>query len=295
LEPIAIVRETALCCDVSAHGCARIAPEELPAFRQKPGPAGGVSVPAGLLKHADDQTVAGMAAVLQAIAAGGLGQTSFTEWGVLAAPRFFGRVAMIGLIHRFAIEGAWGVTPHLIPHRSLHSLSGTISQALKIHGPNLGIGGGPGALTEALWTATAMLHGDRLPGVWMVVTAWSPEPCGEAGEPIPPDSRCLGLALALTPTRPGWRGPRLRLTPASGLRAGLPTSSSDGLSLESLHAALCVPDVRSATVVWELEDGARLELEHTDRSQVFSGPHGWAFGAGRVGVGSSGAGAENSL
>jgi hypothetical protein len=295
LEPIAIVRETVLCCDVSAHGCVRIAPDELAGLRQKPGPAPGVPLPAGLLKHADDQTVAGIAAVLQAIAAGGLGSARFTEWGILAAPRFFGRTAMINLLHRFGIEGAWGVTPHLIPHRSLHSLSGTVSQAFKIHGPNLGIGGGPGALTELFWTATAMLHGDRLPGVWAVLTAWSPEPAGEAGEPIPADARCIGLAMALTPTRSGWCGPRLRLTPWGRLRSNEPTGSSDGLSIESLHAALCVPDVRAATVVWQLEDGARLELEHTDRSQVFSGPHSWAFGAGRVGVGSSGAGAENSL
>jgi hypothetical protein len=295
LEPIAIVREGALCCDVLAHGGVRIAPDELGGLRQKPGPAPSVPLPAGLLKHSDDQTVAGVVAVLQAIASGGLGSTSFTEWGVLAAPRFLGRVAMVSLIQRFASEGAWGVTPHLIPHRSLHSLSGTVSQALKIHGPNLGIGGGPGALPEILWTATAMLHGDRLPGAWVVLTGWTPEPVGEAGEPLPDNSRCVGFAMALTAPRPGWRGARLRLTPISRVQSEEPATPSDGLSIESLQAALSVPDVRAATVVWQLDDGARLEVEHMDRTYGLAGPHSWPVGAGRVHVGSSGAGAENSL
>jgi hypothetical protein len=295
LEPIATVRESALCCDVLAHGGAWIAPEQLAGVRRKPGPAPSVPLPVSVLKHSDDQTVAGMAAVLQAISSGGLGSTHFTEWGVLAAPRFLGRVAMVSLLQRFAAEGAWGVTPHLIPHRSLHSLSGTVSQALKIHGPNLGIGGGPGALAEILWTATAMLHGDRLPGVWIVLTGWTPEPVGEAGEPLPAEARCTALAMALTAARSGWHGPRIRLIPTSRLRTDEATSPSDGLTIESLQAALNVPDARATTVVWQLGVGVRLELEHADRSHALAGPHGWQLGTGRVHVGSSGAGAENSL
>jgi hypothetical protein len=278
---------------VLAHAGVRFAPAELPGLRQKPGPVPSEPLPPGLLKHSDDQTVAGVAAVLQAIAAGGLSSTRFTEWGVLAAPRFLGRVMMANLIQRFAVEGAWGVTPHLIPHRSLHSLSGTVSQALKIHGPNLGIGGGPGAMMEILWTATAMLHGDRLPGLWVVLTGWTPEPIVENGAALPDDARCTGMALALTAARPGWHGPRLRLSPASQQRAIERGANADGLSIESLQAALSVPDVRTATVVWQLDGGEQLELEHADRSKGLAGPHGWSLGLGRVGVGSSEAGAEN--
>ena len=251
-------------------------------------------LPTGLLKHSDDQTVAGTAAVLEAIASSGLTSTRFTEWGVLAAPRFIGRVSMVTLLKRFAAEGAWGVAPQLIPHRSLHSLSGTISQALKIHGPNLGIGGGPGAMSEVLWTAMAMLHGDRLPGIWIVLTGWTPEPVVQSGEPLPDDSRCTGLAIALTAARPGWPGTRIRLIPASQHRASGPSASAAELTIESLYAGLSAPDVRATTVVWHLKDGARLELEHADRSLAFAGPHSWPMSAGRVGVGSSGAGAENS-
>ena len=251
-------------------------------------------LPVGLLKNSDDQTVVGVAAVLQAISSGGLSSTRFSEWGVLAAPRFIGRVTMVTLLRRFAAEGAWGVAPQLIPHRSLHSLSGTVSQALKIHGPNLGIGGGPGALTEIFWISTAMLHGDRLAGAWIVLTGWTPEPIVESGEPLPPDLRCTALAMALTAARSGWRGPRIKLIPPIQRRGIAHSTAVDGLTIDSLQAALAAPDVRATTIVWQLEDGARLELQHVDRSLAFSGPHAWPKSPGRVGVGSSGAGAENS-
>src|SRR5438067_465552 len=68
-----------------------------------------------------------------------------------------------------------GLSPHFIPHRSQHAISGTISQALKIHGPNFGAGGGPGAAAEALLAGAVLLEGSRLPGVWVVLTGWDPE------------------------------------------------------------------------------------------------------------------------
>jgi hypothetical protein len=93
---------------------------------------------------------------------------------------------MAAALQRFAAEGAWGVSPHLIPHRSRHSISGTVSQALKIHGPNFGVGGGPGGTVEVLLAATALLEGKRLPGVWIVLTCLDPEsPPDEAGRLAP--------------------------------------------------------------------------------------------------------------
>jgi hypothetical protein len=288
----------ATCCDVIAHGSVRATPAEIPGLRQKPGPAPGYPLPTGFLRHADDQTVTGVAAVLQAISSHGLGSHRFTEWGVLAAPRFLGRVVLAGAVQRFLAEGAWGVSPHIIPHRMLHSMSGTVSQALKIHGPNLGVGGGPGGLLEALRVAAAMLHGDRLPGLWVVLTGWDPEPIPDALAAAPAGAGCVGLALALTAARPHWRGRRLRLVPAEQDRPPRrkpPRGTDlDLLSLESLLAALTVPDVRTAAVVWQLEDGGRLELDQPEAAKSLAGPHGWLAGSGRVSVGSSGAGAENS-
>ena len=64
------------------------------------------------------------------------------HWGILAASRFLGRSSLVVALDRFRSEGVWGVSPHLIPHYALHSPAGTLSLALGVHGPNLGIGGG---------------------------------------------------------------------------------------------------------------------------------------------------------
>ena len=296
MEPSANVLTAATCCDVLAHGSVRAAPAEIASLRQNLGPVPGHPLPTGFLRHADEQTVVGLAAVLQAIATHGLAGQRFTEWGVLASPRYLGRLTLAAAIDRFKTEGAWGVSPHVIPHRMLHSISGAISQVLKIHGPNLGVGGGPGGLLEVFRMAAGMLHGDRLPGLWVVLTGWDPEPI--PGEAQPGEARCIGVALALTAPRAYPRGRRLRLTladqrrTASGkVRGG---ATPDVLDLDTLLAALDAIDVRSAGVVWQLEDGGRLELEKAEACNSLAGPHGCGFGGGRVGVGSSGAGAEDS-
>ena len=168
-------------------------------LRRHPGTVPGQPIPASLLKHADEQTVVGLCAVYGAIAKAGLQTTCFYDWGVVAAPRFLGRPAMAAALQRFVAEGAWGVSPHLIPHRSLHSMSGTVSQALKIHGPNFGVGGGPEGTGEALLAAAALLTEKRLPGVWVVLTRLSPElPPDEAGRSAP-GTQAVGVAIALTP------------------------------------------------------------------------------------------------
>jgi hypothetical protein len=173
--------------------------ESLEQLRRHPGPVNGEPLPSALLKHADEQTIAGLSAVNQAIAKAGLQTTCFRDWGVVAAPRFLGRPTMAAALQRFIAEGAWGVSPHLIPHRSLHSISGTVSQALKIHGPNFGVGGGPNGSGEALLAATALLERKQLPGVWVVLTCLNPQlPPDEAGR-MPPGTEAVGMALALTP------------------------------------------------------------------------------------------------
>src|ERR1700751_1917728 len=104
----------------------------LPSLRQRPGPGLGGSLPATFLRHADEQTVAALAAVLHAIQECGMSVADFKEWGVVAAPHFLGRAMLAAALQRLAAEGAWGISPHLIPHRSQHAVSGTISQVLKI-------------------------------------------------------------------------------------------------------------------------------------------------------------------
>jgi hypothetical protein len=243
---------------VAGLGVAQATQATLPALRQKPGRVGGAPLPASFLKHADDQTVVGISAVLRALEMEGLAETSFHDWGVVAASRFMGRTAVAGALLKFKIEGAWGLSPHLIPHRSLHALSGTISQALKLHGPNFGSGGA----ADALLTAAALLAGGDLPGVWVVLTGWEPEPITDAkGVLLTPDCVCQAIALALVPLASG--GPRLSLRV---LPAGTdPRRNGHGgfglLSLESMARVLAEPGGPAASVVWQLPFGGRVELE----------------------------------
>src|SRR5262249_9693054 len=137
---------------------------------------------------------------------------------------FLGRASTAAVIQRFAQEGAWGVSPHHIPHRSLHSLSGTVSQALEIHGPNYGVGGGPNSAAEVLLAAAAMLADRKVPGVWVVLTGWDPElvpenplaPVPDGAAAIP---ECGAVALALAPISSRWEGPRLQVNPAATPRS----------------------------------------------------------------------------
>lgn len=240
--------ETATVCTVAAHAYLEADGERLAALRQNPAPAGvRIPLPPALLKHADEQTVLSLAAVLQAAAS--LPAGDFSSWGVLAAPRFVGRQMFITALRKFREEGAWGVSPHLIPHRSLHSVSGTISQALKIRGPNYGVGNGPLGAAEGLLAAVAMVARDPVPGVWFVMSHWSPEPrealvsgsraaesaLGLAGP------RCHALALALVDGEPaeGITGLRVRRLSSQGrLRQPGFAASRRPFSLAGLAAAL---------------------------------------------------------
>jgi hypothetical protein len=233
-----------------------------------------------LLRHADEQTVAGLAAVFHAIHDHGLSADGFRDWGVLAAPRFVGRPTMATALERFVAEGAWGVSPHLIPHRSLHSVSGTVSQVLKTQGPNFGVGGGPGSEAEALLTAAAMLRCQRLPGVWAVLTCLDPDAApGASGQPAA-GTHVVGLALALVPSRPGWSGLRARLL--AGLRPPQPLSAHGPPSpylrlfralalLEALHACAAGPE---HTVTLALDRVSRLELSRAAAPAANGTPRG---------------------
>ncbi len=259
-----------VCCDVAAHACVQAPSEAMAELRRRPGPVWGEGLPASFLKHADEQTVVGLTAVYQAIQDHGLtpavGTNPFADWGVLAAPRFLGRPTLVGALQRFATEGAWGVSPHLIPHRSLHSISGTVSLALKSRGPNFGVGGGPGAAAEALLAAASLLGCRRAPGIWVVLTAMHPEePPDENGRTVP-GTHYAGLALALLPAEPG--AGRLRLCIASGeepSQRAMPAGAG-GLDLFRLQTLLSlVQEKRSpSTLVQMLDDapgvGSRMEL-----------------------------------
>ncbi len=273
--------ERAVCCDLAAYAAVRVPAEALPEHRKRPGPA-SVPVPTSLLKHADEQTVLALTAVFQAMHDHGLSADAFAEWGAVAAPRFVGRPAMATALERFIAEGAWGVSPHLIPHRSLHSVSGTLSQVLKMRGPNFGVGGGPGSEAEALFTAAALLRCQRLPGVWAVLTGFDPDAAPDAAGQPAAGTHLVGLALALTPARPGWTGLRLRLT--AGLRPSLnlaphgPPSPFlrlfcvEALS-DALRACAAGPAGEAHAVALALDPVSRVELSRAGAPAGANGAH----------------------
>jgi hypothetical protein len=209
-------------CDLAAWGSFRASAADLPSLRKSPGTLGDEPTPNGLLRHVDEQTVVGVAAVLRAVRESSLEPSSFGRWSVLAAPRFLGRAKFEASFPQYCAEGAWGVSPHLIPGHSLHSPSGTISQALHAHGPNLGVGGTPGGEREAFLVAATWLEAGWADGVWLVLTGRDPGSTGEVAVSEPGDYRAL--ALALVGSRPEFGGPRLLIRPQA---ITLETSDSD--------------------------------------------------------------------
>jgi hypothetical protein len=246
----------AACCDVVAVGRVSCRAESVPELRRRPGPVPASGLPTTFLKNADEQTLYGLAAVYQAIHDAGMDATGFGRWGVLGAPHKIGRAALSQAVLRYAEEGAWGMSPHLIPNRSLHCLSGAISCALKIHGPNLGVGDGP---SDALPAALAMLEDQGVEGVWLVMTTHDPDMAPDRrGQPAV-GSVGIGLALALTQPRAGWQGLRLRATFEKPV--GPPVARRAPLNLSQLQALLDAPvkEARSAPLQ-DLGSFGRLEL-----------------------------------
>ena len=132
----------------------------------------------------------------------------FDGWGVVAASRFLGRANLARALQSFLAEGVWGTSPHLIPHFALHSASGTISLGLGLHGPNLGVGGGLHAAAEGFLAALTWLSTGVVPGVWLVLSGWSPELVPDRGGGATNGDDCQALAMALVRAGDGpagWR------------------------------------------------------------------------------------------
>jgi hypothetical protein len=167
------------------------------------------------LKYADDQSVVAVAAVFRAIRDFGLDHSDFSSWGVVSAPRFLGRTAIAAGCNQFQRRGAATVSPLIVPYLSQHVISGTISLALGIHGPNLGSGGGQESLIDLFLTSLALASGQLLPGIWVVATQWQPEPEPNDDGKSAVQSVCQAAALAIMPAAAASRGMWLRFAARS--------------------------------------------------------------------------------
>ena len=179
--------QPAATCGIAASAHLACPFAEVAQLRDRPGPAGAPALPARFLRHCDEQTVVGMHAMLAALADHPGPRPGFGADAVVAAPRQAGRAVTARTLSQVAREGAVAVTPHVVPQCSLHSLAGAVSVGLGLHGPHLGVGGGPDALAEGLFAALSLLSpaaGTGLPGVWLVATGWRDEPpLDAAGRP----------------------------------------------------------------------------------------------------------------
>ena len=180
----------------------------------------------GALKQADEQNLPALLAFNDALAQANVSADQCSDWGLVAAPRMPGRKRIAESLVKFRNQGAWSTSPHIIPNCSLHSASGLFSQALKLHGPNVGAGGMRGSEGEALWAALAMLAGDQLPGVWVIFTGWERETLG------PEEARCQVAVLGL---RSRVLAPHL---PQLSMSIGMLARSVPEFSLESLGESL---------------------------------------------------------
>jgi hypothetical protein len=205
-------------CTLQAVGTVRATADMLPALRKRPGPATSPQVTANLLNHADDQTVVGVSAVLHAIADLQPAVTTFQDWGVVGSPRFPGRVVFDSALEKFGRLGPLSVSPLLVPFQSQHALSSMISLVLRIHGPAVGAGGGCDGLGQALLSGLSLLHDNSVPGVWVAMTCWEPEPFSAAVLAGKAQPVCHAAALALRPAAAAvpTAGSRLRMMPGTG-------------------------------------------------------------------------------
>ncbi len=186
---------------VTGSGLVQVRPRDVPGLRRKPGPVpeGWRRTMPSLLRYSDEQTVAGTAAVFTAIEAMGCSPDRFEDWGVVSASRFLGRIYLAATLRTFRAEGVWGISPHLIPHYAPAFLvgddqSGTGDAWAKPGRRRRARAPAEGTLAALTWLASGVV-----PGVWLVLTGWSPEPIPERNHDTPAIGECQALALALTP------------------------------------------------------------------------------------------------
>ena len=246
-------------CAIQAAAVVHATSEQLTLLRRDP----GVPLPASALRNADEQSVVGLAAVISAKRQANLTKEQCAEWAVVAAPRYLGRITLTAAVRRFRVDGAWCMTPHIVPHQSQHAVAGVISQLLSVRGPCLGVGAGPGGCAEAAQSAATILDRESVPGVWLVMTGWDREPVLDEQNKLQADVVCHALALGLTPAIASNHLPCLHVRP-SYAPAKCSTVAADRAwfsAAEEVAQMLSAKETSSrGTAVLQLADYAWIEL-----------------------------------
>jgi hypothetical protein len=188
-------------CAILGHAFVESSLSGVAALRDGPPPASATHLPARFLRHSDEHTVVAVHAVL-AVMASVKQAVAFDRCGVVAAPCQAGRIMTARSLSMLRTGGAVMVSPHIVPQCSLHSLAGAVSVALGMHGPHLGVGGGPDALAEGLFSAMSLFQPGAASGcdaAWLIVTEWASEPELDASGAALGDPVCRAVAMLLAP------------------------------------------------------------------------------------------------
>ena len=258
-------------CSIRGHAVVASRLSSLAALRDAAAPPGCPALPPRLLRHSDEHTVVAVRAVLAAIA--GLPKpVTFDRCGVVAAPCQASRIAATrSHTHLQAGSGA-GASPPIVPQGSLHSLGDAVSVALGLHGPHIGVGGGPDALAEGLFAAVSLFQGGTASGcnlAWLVITDWDAEPLLDAAGIPTNDPSCRALAMLLAPADPA-DDDRLRLSlhgPSAAVVAALPADPPAG-GLAAFCRAVEMCATGSVLTSWAVSCPWGAEIRLVVREQV---------------------------
>lgn len=232
---------------IGCHALVEARLSKIGSLRDRVSPPACPPLPPRFLRHADEHTVVGMHAVLEALATHPA-PAPIRSHGIVAAPCQAGRIAGAKTLAAYAAGGGVAVSPHVVPQCSLHSVAGAVSVALGMHGPQLGVGGGPEALGEGLLVAASLLAGggdSACSAVWLVATEWDEEPSLDpAGVPLG-DPICRGLAALLEPLpdpvdgTPGVAPIGFELRMTGVIRGARPTTATGGIGALARALDIC--------------------------------------------------------
>lgn len=256
---------------VAAHAIVTVGLPAIDDMRDAPPPEGVPPTPHRFLRHADEHTVVALRAVQEALAGNAELLGDRKRHAVVAAPCGAGRPAAARTLVQLRDRGAVSVSPHVVPQCSLHAIASAVSVGLGMHGPNIGVGGGPDALSEGCLAALSLVAEPDVAVCWLVLTAWDSEPVLDDRGDVPGDAVCRGVALALDPLATGGMRLSLRRGLPPSMPLGGPWETCDGSrQLAALAAALSGRGGRSAAVerasdcdgsLWSLRCGGGLLID----------------------------------
>lgn len=192
-------------CSIVSHATVEVPLSTVDSLRDGGGSPTAASLPKRFLRHCDEQTVVGTVAAIRAVDAWPQPRPSFERFAVFSASCQLGRIMGAKALAATRTAGAQGVSPHVVPQCSLHSPASAVSVGLSMHGPHIGIGGGPEAFDEGILTAWSLLpsavaaESGCAHGLWLILTGWEAEPSLDPQANPISNPACRAIAMGIMP------------------------------------------------------------------------------------------------